>query len=181
MTRLFILKCSIALAATLACAGARSETYKQIPNPKLPAGIQMKQYPPGWACTWSMDIKGKELKTFEVGGSGGPTDATTCNPYECASACDKTAGCIAFDVMKPGNNKCMCTLFGSVTAATLFEEIRAPAGKTLSGFACVRQSKAPPPITENPNFPGVERPGVERDQFRPEPPGTTETPSRRRP
>jgi hypothetical protein len=108
-------------------------------------------------------------------------DATTCDPNACASACDKTAGCIAFDVMKPGSNKCMCTLFGSVTSATLFEEIRAPGGQTLSGFACLRKAKTPPPITENPNFPGVERPGVERDQYRPDTPGTPGTPGRRRP
>jgi hypothetical protein len=179
MTRTFALRTALAaLAFVAATAAARGETYKQVPNPKLPAGIQMKQYPPGWICTWSMDIKGKELKTIEVGGSGA-MDATTCSPHDCASACDKTAGCIAFDVTKPGSNQCICTLFGSVTSATLFEEIRAPRGQTLSGFACLRAPKAPPPpMKEVPNFPGTDRPGFEQDRQRP---GTTGTPGRSRP
>lgn len=179
MTRTVAFRTALAALAFFAAGtAAHGETYKQIPNPKLPAGIQMKQYPPGWICTWSMDIKGKELKTIEVGGSG-PMDATTCNPYECAAACDKTAGCIAFDVTKPGSNKCICTLFGSVSSATVFEEIRAPSGQTLSGFACLRKKEPPPPITENPGFPGTGRP-LEQDRLRPGTPGTG-TPGRSRP
>jgi hypothetical protein len=187
MTRLFILKCSIALAATLALgAAARGETYTLNPNQPCVPGVPCWKpvpSPAGWKCHWSMDIKGKELKSIPV--SGPPYgDATSCSLNECAAACDKTAGCVAVDITKSGANKnvCMCTLFGSVTSATLFEEIRAPYSATLSGWACMRLPKSPPPpITENPNFPGTERPALEHDQTRPEAPGTPGTPGRRRP
>jgi hypothetical protein len=186
MTRLFLLECSIALAATLAFGGAaRGETYVAKPNMNCltPANcVQTVPSPPGWKCHWSMDIKGKELKSIPV--AGWPQgDATNCSLNECAAACDKTAGCVAVDITKSAANKnvCMCTLFGSVTSATLFEEIRAPYSATLSGWACMRAPMTPPPITEIPNYPGTDRPGLERDQTRTNAPGTTTTPGHRRP
>jgi hypothetical protein len=184
MNRLLGLKIGLALATILACgAAARSETYTKVPNTNCltPKNCVTVGYSPkGWKCHWSMDIKGKELKSIPVTGPGGG-DATDCSVNECTAACSKTAGCIAVDITKgaASNNRCICTLFSSVTSATFFEEIRT--GETLSGKACIRLPKRQPPITENPDFPGVGRPGVERDQFRPDTPGTTGTPGRRRP
>ncbi len=87
--------------------------------------------------------------------------------------------------MKPGTldgsfngDKCVCTLFSSVTSATMFEEIRLPQEQTLSGWACLRLPKSPPPpITDMPNFRGTERPGLD---MRPDAPGGTPASPRHR-
>lgn len=186
MFRLRTLETALALGAALALAGpAAAETYSA--KPQFPCTVTGTcgtpvPSPAGWKCHWSMDIKGKELKSFPVYGPP-QGDATNCSLSECTAACDKTAGCIAVDITKAGSNAnvCMCTLFGSVTSATLFEEIRAPFSATLSGWACTRLPKRQPPMRENPNFPGADRPGFEQDRMRPDTPGTTGTPGRRRP
>jgi hypothetical protein len=127
-----------------------------------------------------MDLKGTEMKSLLVDGITAANDASTCDLKACTTACAKTEGCIAVDIMKPSmiDGKwntaaaCVCTMFSSVTSATHFEEIRAPVEKLLSGWACMRVPKAPPPpVTEMPNFPGSERPSLGQDQTRPDMPG----------
>lgn len=193
MIRLRKIETALALGAALALAGpAAAETYSMKPHlpcvPSQAGGCSTPvPSPPGWKCHWSMDLAGKELKTILVDSLGTQLmDATLCNLKACTAACNKTSGCIAVDVMKPSmidgqwntQNECVCTLFGSVTSATKFAEIRAPVEKMLSGWACLRLPKRPPPpMRENPNFPGAERPGVEQDRLRP---GTTGTPGGRR-
>ncbi len=144
--------------------------------------------PQGWKCHWSMDLTGKELKSLLVDGIHPGIDASSCDLKACTTACAKTEGCIAVDIMKSSkidgkwNNagQCVCTLFGSVASATKFEEVRAPLDKILSGYACMRLPKPPPPpVTEIPNFPGTDRPALEQDQTRPDTPGTPGS-SRRR-
>ncbi len=184
MNRLHALSVLIlsAVASVAFAATAAGETYtaspKQnclIPGHCITSGVSIK----GWKCHWSMDIKGKELKSIPVAGPGGG-DATNCNVHECVAACNATFACIAVDVVKSGvtGNVCMCTLFSSVSSATLFEEIRTPSSATLSGWACIRLPKEQPPITENPDFPRLGRPDLDQDRVRPETPGT---PGRRRP
>lgn len=198
MKHLIAVKMGLAMLASFAAQpSVRAETYMANPKPPCimsPAGFCWTPLPspPGWKCHWSMDLKGTEIKSLIVNGITPPdvNDASTCDLKACTTACAKTEGCIAVDIMKPSkiegqwNNAgaCVCTLFSSVTSATKFEEIRAPVEKLLSGWACLRLPKSPPPpITENPNLPGIDRPGLERDQTRPGTPGTTGTPGRRSP
>ena len=177
-------------AAAALAAQAAAETYSA--KPQLPCtatgtcGTPVPS-PAGWKCHWSMDLTGKAIKSVLVDGGPGHLDATTCDLKACTAECAKTQGCLAVDVMKPGQiggqpnpGKCVCTLFGSVASAKQFEEIRLPADKTLSGWACLRLPKRPPPpMRENPNFPGTDRPGFEQDRMRPETPPPT--PGSRRP
>jgi hypothetical protein len=183
----------VAAALALLAPAASAETYQAKPNPPcIPSPLPSQlgrcwtpiPSPAGWKCHWSMDLKGKELKSLLVNSGGTHTDATDCDLRACTSACAQTEGCIAVDIVKSSKidgqwnsaGQCICTLFGSVTSTTKFEEIVAPVDKILSGWACMKQPKSPPPpIVENPTFPGIERPGVERDQFRPDAPGTPGT------
>lgn len=185
MTRVLAYASGLAFAASLALASmAAGETYKATPNTNcltptncIVVGVSIK----GWKCHWSMDIKGTELKSLPIAGQS-QGDATNCAVNECVAACSATSTCIAIDVVKSAaqGSVCMCTLFSSVSSATVFEEIRTPSSATLSGWACIRLPKHQPPITENPDFPRSGRPGFEQDRLRPDTPGTG-TPGRGRP
>jgi hypothetical protein len=175
----------------LAASPSEAETYKQM-SPCL-LGVMWGcpkpiPSPKGWICHWSMDLKGKEIKSLLVDGGYAELDASTCKVSDCTAACAQTPGCVAVDIMKPwtldgqpnsdfaGNSKCVCTLFGSVTSATYFQERRGPNPEPLSGWACMPEKKAPPPSKENPNFTGSDRPSFEQDRMRP----STADPGRQR-
>ena len=134
-----------------------------------------------------MDLKGTEIKSFTVKGGPSDVDATPCDAKACTAACANTSGCVAVDIMKPekingewnvndkwGNAKCVCTLFSSVTSATIFQEIRGPG--SLSGKSCMRAPKSPPPpMKEIPNFEGPDRRSTEQERMRPSVPSLPST------
>ncbi len=67
MTRLLRLGLASALALAAASSGAAGENYKTIPDPSSKAigpNFKVGLAPPGYKCTWSMDLKGTEINRF---------------------------------------------------------------------------------------------------------------------
>jgi hypothetical protein len=180
---------AVLTALALAVPAAQAETYVKQPEtyqknpcfPPAPGGGCWTPIPPpaGWICHWSMDINGQAIKSLLIEWLGG-SDATLCKVSECTKACTATKGCIAVDIMKPGtiaSDKCVCTLFSSVTSAKPFEEIRGVGPYSLSGWSCMRKPKEPPPpITDRPKITEGDRPSFHQDTMRP----STADPGRKR-